>query len=200
MKILIISKSYYPEKTIVSKIAEGLYKRGHNVTVLTAKPSFALGYILPGYQNISYELVNGVKVHRVDVKSRRNTRYSLLRNDFYFYKNSRKWVKKTKEKFDVVYTYGYPPVSNLSAGNLYKKLHKTPHIAHAVEFSPDDAITRSYTFKHSPNYICLYLYARHAYKKVDELIISSPIYEEYVRKVLRLKKLNTTFIPRDTSH
>ena len=195
MKILIISKSYYPEKTIVSKIAEGLYKRGHNVTVLTAKPSFALGYILPGYQNISYELVNGVKVHRVDVKSRRNSRYSLLRNDFYFYKNSRKWVKKTKEKFDVVYTYGYPPVSNLSAGNLYKKLHKTPHIAHAVEFSPDDAITRSYTFKHSPNYICLYLYARHAYKKVDELIISSPIYEEYVRKVLRLKKLNTTFIP-----
>ena len=43
MKILIVSKSYYPEKTIVSKIAEGLYKRGHNVTVLTSKPSFALG-------------------------------------------------------------------------------------------------------------------------------------------------------------
>ena len=195
MKILIISKSYYPEKTIVSKIAEGLYKHGHNVTVLTAKPSFGLGFILPGYQNISYELVNGIKIHRVDVKPRRHSRHSLLRNDYYFYKNSRKWVRKTKEKFDVVYTYGYAPATNLSAGNLYKKIHKTPHVAHVTEFSPDDCLIRRYTFKYSPNYLSLYFYARHAYKKVDELIIPSPVYEEYVRKTLKLKKTNITFIP-----
>ena len=195
MKILIISKSYYPEKTIVSKIAEGLYKHGHNVTVFTAKPSFGLGYILPGYQNISYELVNGVKIHRVDVKPRRNSRHSRIRNDRYFYHNSRKWVKRTKEKFDVVYSYGYAPATTLSAGNLYKRLHKVPHIAHVTEFSPDDILMRKYTYKYSPDYLFLYFSARHIYKKLDELIIPSPIYEEYVRKVLKLKKVNTTFIP-----
>ena len=195
MKILIVSKSYYPEKTIVSKIAEGLYKRGHNVTVLTSKPSFALGYILPGYQNMSYELVNGVRVHRVDVKPRRFSRHSLILNDFSFFRNSRKWVRKTKEKFDVVYSYGFAPVTDLSAGNLYKKLHKTPHIAHIVEFSPDDVLSRNYTFKYSPNYIALLLTAKNIYRKTDELIISSPIYEEYVRKVLHIKKVKTTFIP-----
>lgn len=195
MKILIITRSYYPEKTIVNKIAEGLFKRGHNVTVLTAKPSFALGYILPGYQNMSYELSNGIRIHRVDVFPRRNSRHSLVMNDYTFYKNARKWVKKTKEKFDVVYTYCYSPVSNISAGNLYKKLHKVPHIAHVVEFSPDDALNRRFTFKYSLNYLFLYFYARHTYRKTDGLIIPSPVYEEYVRKVLKIKKLSMTYIP-----
>jgi len=195
MKILIISKSYHPEKTIVSKIAEGLYKRGHNVTVLTAKPSFGMGYILPGYQNISYELVNGVKVHRVDVKPRRKSRYSLFRNDRYFYKNSRKWVKKTKEKYDVVYSYCDSLATNLSAGNLYKKLHKVPHIAQLVSIAPDDCLAKRYTLKYTLDVVTLYFLSRHAYKMADELIVSSPLYIDYVKKNLRLKKANVTYIP-----
>lgn len=195
MKILIITKNYYPEKTVVSKIAEGLFKRGHNVTVLTAKPSFGLGYILPGYQNISYELYNGVKVHRVDVSPRRKSRFSLAKNDFYFYKNTRKWVRKTKEKYDVVYSYGYSPATDLSAGNLYKKKHKTPHIAHIIKASPDDNVYKQYIFKYTPIYFALFFISRHIYRKPDELIISSPVYEEYIKKALRIKKANTTFIP-----
>ena len=195
MKILIITQCYYPEKNIVKNLAEGLFKRGHNVTVLTAKPSFGLGYILPGYQNISYELVNGVKVHRVDVKPRRRSRYSIIRNDYHFYKNARKWVKKTREQFDVVYSYCFSPVSNLSPGNLYKKKHHVPHIAHITEVSPDYALSKNFLHKYNPLYLHLYLTARRMYKKPDELLVSSPIYEEYLRQKLHLKKVNISYVP-----
>ena len=195
MKILIISQRYYPEKNIVKTFAEGLFKRGHSVTVLTAKPSFGLGYILPGYQNISYELANGIKVHRVDVKPRRNSRISLLRNDKSFCKNSRKWVKRTKEQFDVVYTYGFSPATNLSAGNLYKKLHHVPHVAHLVEVSPDYAWSKHYIHKFNPLYFLLHIISKRSYKKADELLVSSPIYEEYLRSKLHLKKANITYVP-----
>ena len=195
MKILIITKSYYPEKSIVNKIAEGLFKRGHSVTVLTAKPSFKLGYILPGYQNISYELVNGIKVHRVDVRPYRRSRYSHLANGAYFYKNARKWVKNTKEKFDVVYTYSFSSSNSLSAGNLYKKLHKVPHVAHVVSMSPDDLYAKGYIFKYSLDYLCSYLASRIRYGKADELIVSSPVYIDYVKNVLKIKKTGTTYIP-----
>ena len=195
MKILIITQRYYPEKNIVKSFAEGLYKRGHNVTVLTAKPSFGLGYILPGYQNISYELAGGIKVHRVDVKPRRNSRISLMRNDRTFYRNSRKWVKRTKEQFDVVYTYAFSPATNLSAGNLYKKKHHVPHVVHLTEITPDYAIDKHYISKFNPLYFLLYLLSRKEYKKPDELLVSSPIYEDYLRNKLHLKKANITYVP-----
>ena len=119
----------------------------------------------------------------------------MLRNDYTFYKNSRKWVKKVKEKYDVVYSYGLPPVSSLSAGNLYKKKNHVPHIAHLIELSPDDLLSRNYTFKYSLDYFVTLFSAKHYYRQPDELLISSPIYEEYLKKVLKLKKVNTTYVP-----
>ncbi|MBO4667917.1 MAG: glycosyltransferase WbuB, partial [Bacilli bacterium] len=67
MKILIVCQHYYPENFVIYKIAESLLKEGHDITVLTGKPNYGYDDIIPEYKNVSYEEINGVKVHRVDI-------------------------------------------------------------------------------------------------------------------------------------
>jgi len=68
MKILIVTLYYPPEPLkIISDLAEGLCAIGHDVTVLTAFPSYPVGKIYTGYSNTwpKCELLNGVRVIRV---------------------------------------------------------------------------------------------------------------------------------------
>ena len=196
MKILIVTRNYYPEDSIVDKIALGFVHRGHTVSVLTGKPNRGHGYVLPGYQNISYELLNGIKVHRVDVVPRRRRQLSIYRNHHSFYKNSRKWVRRTKEIYDVVLSIGKDDFGVLSAGNLYKKLHNVPHIAYICDVWPDKPIADRDTMRLPPFFFLYYLPTRNTYKKVDHLIIGSEIYRDYFKNVMKLKKVEMTYVPR----
>ena len=53
MKILVVCQFYYPENFVVTNIAEELVRKGHKVDVLTGKPNYGYGYILPEYKHIS---------------------------------------------------------------------------------------------------------------------------------------------------
>ena len=80
MRILIISQYYYPELNSVNYIAEELSKRGHEVGVITGKPNYGFKKILPEYRKIKKEIINGVTVHRINLKPRKNTRFSVYEN------------------------------------------------------------------------------------------------------------------------
>ena len=196
MKILIVTRDYYPEDSIVDKIAHGLSSHGHTVSVLTGKPNRGHGYVLPGYQNISYELLKGIKVHRVDVVPKRRRQITFYRNYSSFRRNSCRWVRKTKERYDVVLTFAKNDVGVLAAGNLYKKLHRVPHIAYVNDVWPDQPTARRNTAKFTPFFFLFYFTARRSYKKADHLIVGSPVYEQYLRKVVRLKNKEMSDIPR----
>ena len=62
MKILIVCQYYYPENFVITKIAEQMVKDGYEVHVLTGKPNYGYGYILPSYKNVKEENINE-KVH-----------------------------------------------------------------------------------------------------------------------------------------
>ena len=81
--------------------------------------------ILPEYKNVKYEVINGVKVNRVNIVPRGKTRLSIVRNYLSFWRNSKRWVRKTKEQFDIVFSMSLSPVTILAAGNLYKKKHRS---------------------------------------------------------------------------
>ena len=132
MKILVVCQFYYPENFVISPICEELVKLGNDVTVLTGKPNYGYGHILTEYKDVSYEEINGVKVHRVDIKARQQSRMSIIKNYLSFWKNSKKWVKKCKEEYDIVYSMSLSPVTILSAGNLYKKLHNDKIIDNSI--------------------------------------------------------------------
>ena len=194
MKILIVCQFYYPENFVITKIAEKLVAFGHDVTVLTGKPNYGYGYILEGYENINEEVINGVKVHRVDLIPRSKTRLSIIKNYLSFWKNSKKWIKKCKEEYDIIYSMSLSPVTILSPGNLYKKKHHVKHVVHCVDLWPESVLITHAVRKNSLMYKILYRWSRSLYDKVDHVIIGSPSYDQYFKNVLKLEK-KTTFVP-----
>ena len=194
MKLLIVCQYYYPENFVVYKIAEGLVKEGHDVTVLTGKPNYGYGEIIPEYKDVKYEELNGVKIHRVDIISRGKNRISIIKNYLSFWKNSKKWAKNTKEEFDAVYSLSLSPVTILSAGNLYKKKHHVKHIVHCVDLWPESVLITKAVKKHSLTYRILYTWSKKLYKQADEILVGSPSFIEYFEKVLKLPTNNIQFV------
>ena len=196
MKILIVCQFYYPENFVISKIAEKLVEYGHDVTVLTGKPNYGYGYILPAYENISSEVINGVKVERVNLKPRKQTRLSIIENYLSFWKNSKKWIKKCHEQYDIVYSMSLSPVTILSAGNVYKKKHGVPHVVHCVDLWPESVLVTHAVRKHSLTYRVLYSWSKKLYSKADQILIGSPSFEQYFKEVLKINNIDLKFIPQ----
>ncbi len=191
-----VCQYYYPENFAITKIAESFVKRGHDVSVLTGKPNYGYGYILPGYQRVSYELINGVKVHRVDLYPRKKSTISLIKNYLSFWRNAKKWVKYSKHNYDIVYSYSLSPVTILSPGNLYKKIYKVPHVAHIVDIWPESVVATGYIKKHSLSYLLLKKWSKNIYQQVDTLIVGTPTYEDYFKNVLKIKHKKIVYIPQ----
>ncbi len=77
MRILIYSYNYYPEPIgiapLMTELAEGLVKRGHQVRVITAFPWYPEGEIYPEYKDKLYltQERNGVTIQRSYIWTRR---------------------------------------------------------------------------------------------------------------------------------
>jgi glycosyltransferase involved in cell wall biosynthesis len=196
MKILIVCQFYYPENFTITKIAESLVKLGNDVTVLTGKPNYGYGYILPSYKNVKYEEINGVKVHRVNLIARKKSRLSIVKNYLSFWRNSKKWVRNCKEKFDIVYSMSLSPVTILSAGNLYKKLHKVPHVVHCVDLWPESVLVTHAIKEKSIFYKILYKWSKDLYSKADKILVGSPSFKDYFKDVLKMRTDHISFVPQ----
>lgn len=194
MKILAVCQLYYPENIVFTNICEELVKNGNEVTVLTGKPNYGYGEILPEYKNVKYEEINGVKIYRVNLVARKKSRFSIIRNYLSFWRNSKRWIRKCKEKYDIVYSMSLSPVTIISAGNLYKKKHGVKHVVHCVDLWPESVLITHAVRKNSLMYKILYRWSKSLYEKVDHVIVGSPSYNEYFENVLKLQK-KTTFVP-----
>lgn len=194
MKILAVCQYYYPENIVFTNVCEELVKQGHDVTVLTGKPNYGYGEIIPEYKKVKFEIINGVKVHRVNLVARKKSRFSIIRNYLSFWANSKKWVRNCKEKFDIVYSMSLSPVTILSAGNLYKKKHHVKHVVHCVDLWPESVLVTHAVRQKSLMYKVLYKWSKDLYEKVDHVIFGSPSYSDYFKDVLKLDK-KTSFAP-----
>ena len=78
MRVLLYSYNYYPEPIgiapLMTELAEGLVKRGHQVRVVTAMPNYPERKIYPEYRGQLYksEVRNGVEIERCFVAIRPN--------------------------------------------------------------------------------------------------------------------------------
>ena len=196
MKVLIVCQFYYPENFVITKIAEQMAKDGYDVDVLTGKPNYGYGYILPEYKNISEERINSVNVFRVNLSPRKKSRFSIIRNYLSFWHNSKKWVRKCKKEYDVVYSMSLSPVTICSAGNLYKKKHNVKHIIHCVDLWPESTVVTKAVKLNSFTYKILYQWSRAIYSKADEILIGSPSFAEYFDEILKLPTNNLEYVPQ----
>ena len=196
MKVLLICQYYYPENFVITNIAEQMVKDGLEVHVLTGKPNYGYGYILPAYKNINEEIINGVNVHRVNLYPRKKSRISIIRNYLSFWRHSKKWVRRTKEEFDFVYSMSLSPVTICCAGNLYARKHHKKHIIHCCDLWPESVLVTKAVKKNSLTYKILYKWSKSIYAKSDKILISSPSFSEYFANILHLPTKNVTFVPQ----
>lgn len=196
MKILVVCQYYYPENFIIYKVAEQFVKDGYEVHVLTGKPNYGYGRIVPEYKKVKEEVVNGVYVHHVNIHPRRHNRLSIIWNYLSFRRNSKRWVRRTKIKFDCVYSMSLSPVTICCAGNLYAKKHHVRHIIHCLDLWPESVIVTNAVNKRSPIYKFLYKWSRNIYSQASEILVSSPSFIDYFRDVLKLPTENISFVPQ----
>lgn len=196
MKILIVCQYYYPENFTITKIAEGLVNNGHRVDVLTGKPNYGYNHILPEYKNIKEQTINGVNVHRVNLFARKHSRASIILNYLSFWNNSKKWVRKCKEKYDIVYTMTLSPVIMCCAGNLYKKKFGVRHIIHCVDLWPESVLVTHAVNKNSVTYKILYKWSKSIYQKADRILIGSPSFAGYFENILNIKEKEIYYVPQ----
>lgn len=196
MKILIVCQYYYPENFVITKIAEQLVKDGHKVDVLTGQPNYGYGYIVPEYKFIFEQNINGVNVHRVKIYPRKKSRISIIRNYLSFWRNSKKWVRKCKEKYDRVFSMSLSPVTICSAGNLYKKKFNVTHTIYCVDLWPESVLVTNAVRKNSLTYKILYKWSRAIYSKADQILVGSPSFTEYFDSTLKLPLKDIHYVPQ----
>lgn len=186
MKILLVTQFYYPERFSITDIAEGFVKLGHDVTVLTGKPNYGYGYIIPQYKKVKYEEINGVKVHRVKLHARKHSRLSIIWNYLSFHHYSKKYVKHLDKDFDVVMSICLSPIISISAAIKYAKKYNVPHIHYCEDLWPESTLITHAVRKNSLVYKILFKWSVSLYKKCDDILVSSPSFKDYFVNELKI--------------
>ncbi len=140
MRVAIISIYYWPEPVPKPhELAEGLVRRGHDVTVLTSFPSYPLGRFYAGYQVRwkQVEHINGVRVVRLPVypnhSARAHLRVAHVLSFFLAVLCLAPWLSG---KFDVAYVWGNPPTSGI-AGWLMSRLRRARFVYGVHDLWPE---------------------------------------------------------------
>jgi len=145
MNILIVVDVYPPEISsaahLMQDLAEGLKKRKHNVSVVTAKPKY---YLEEGKKGNSLPRVineNGIKVIRIAAPPLHKTNFiirgfSQLLLPFLFVSKIKKYINKP---IDAVFVYS-PPLTLGVTGAIVKRSYNARFILNLQDIFPQNAI------------------------------------------------------------
>ncbi len=197
MKILVICQYYYPEPFRISDICEEFVKEGHEVTVVTGTPNYPMGKIYAGYENGSrtYEVVNGVNVHRLKTIPRGTGLFQRVENYFSYPVVADKFVKTLPGDFDVVFVNQLSPVMMAKPALKYKKMHGTKVVLYCLDLWPESLLIGGVK-RNSPIYRIFGLISKKIYQGVDEILITSKSFARYFRKEFRISPEKICYLPQ----
>ncbi len=196
MKILVVTPHYYPEGFSITAMCEEWVKEGNDVFVVTDKPNYGFGQVLPEYRHVKDEVINGVRVHRCNSFARKDSRISIVANYLSFYLTAKSYLSRLKENFDVVYSFSLSPIISVSGANVYARKHHVRHVLHCLDLWPESVLCTGAMKKKSLGYRILYHWSRKIYKKADEILVSSPSFKTYFEEILKLPGDNISFVPQ----
>jgi glycosyltransferase involved in cell wall biosynthesis len=196
MKILVVCQFYYPERFTVSDICAELVSLGHDVSVVTGKPNYCYNEIIPAYRKVKYEIIDGVKVHRVNLYPRKQSRLSIIRNYLSFHRNAKAFIRRFNEQFDVVLSVSLSPVISIAPAVLYAKKHKVKHVLHCLDLWPESTVVTGAVKKDSPMYKMLFRWSRNLYLACDKIMVSSPSFADYFKEVLHIIDKPFPYVPQ----
>jgi colanic acid biosynthesis glycosyl transferase WcaI len=145
MHILIYTYNYFPEPIgiapLVTELAEGLVKRGHQVRVVTGMPNYPQRQIYEGYRGKLYltELTNGVAVQRSYIWVRpKPSLLDRLLLEVSFVVTS--FVHALRGKRPDIIFITAPPLPVAVPAALLGWIHRTPIILNLQDILPDAAV------------------------------------------------------------
>ncbi len=197
MKILVICQYYYPEPFRITDICEELVKQGHSVTVVAGTPNYPMGEIYQGYQNGNKadEIINGVTVHRCITAPRKTGTINRVRNYFSYPRQSKKYVKKLKDDFDVVFVNQLSPVMMAEAGIAYKRKHNKKLVLYCMDLWPESLCIGGIK-KGSVIYKLFNSISRKIYRAADSILVTSQSFKEHLSKNFSIEENKISYLPQ----
>ena len=197
MKILVVCQHYFPEPFRLPDICETLVRRGHEVTVVTGTPNYPEGEIYDGYAKGARadEVINGVRVHRCPLIPRKTgTLYRVL-NYYSFVLSSEWYLRRSQDKFDVVFVNQLSPVMMAQAGLSWAKRHGKKCVLYCLDQWPESLLAGGIR-KDSIVYKIFLKVSQNIYRRADDLLVSSRGFVNYFRQVLKLKDKRIRYMPQ----
>ena len=193
-----MSQYFYPESFRGNDIVFDFIKRGHDVTVLTAKPNYPQGKFYDGYGFFKkrYEVVNGAKIIRVPVFPRGNGRtFSLALNYISFVFFSFFACRfRIREKYDLIFVQQLSPVLMAFPGLWVKKKQKIPLFLWVLDLWPESLIAGS-NVKKGIVYKALEFIVKRIYNASDVILISSQSFRESILRRCTEKEKKIIYFP-----
>lgn len=194
MQILIYSYNYYPEPIgiapLMTELAEGLVKKGHEVRVVTGMPNYPQREIYEAYKKKWYltEKINGVTVQRsyLRIKSKPNLIDRLLL-ELSFIVTSLPQAIKGKRPDVILLTI--PPLLVTLPVALLGKIYNCPVVLNVQDILPEAAVRVGLMTNKWMIYFCEIL-EKFAYHNAKNIIaIADSFLENLVNKQVPPKKI-----------
>lgn len=196
MKILAICQYYDPEPFRITDMCEELVRRGHEITILTGVPNYPMGKIYPGYEKCAntVEEKNGVKIIRCWTIPRGTDTIHRMLN--YFSYPISAWLKVNKlDDYDVVFTNQQSPIMMCWPAIRYARKHNKKCVMYCMDLWPA-SLTAGGMKPTSPIYKFFGLLSRKVYRKMDTILNTSKLFEEYLVKELGVERQRIKHLPQ----
>lgn len=197
MKILVVCQHYWPEPYPLADLCEELVRRGHTVQVVTDIPNYPMGYIYPEYKRGQRrkEVRNGVQISRTFTIGRRKNILFRFLNYYSYAISSTIFVKRLKEKYDIVFTNQTSPVMMSSAAIAYAKKWKTKCVLYCMDLWPASLAAGGVGEK-SLLYRFFHWVSDRIYKRVDRILITSQMFRDYFRQQFNIPDEKIAYLPQ----
>ena len=198
MKILFVSQYFYPEIFKGNELVFDLVKRGHEVTVLTAKPNYPSGKFFEGYSFFGKkeEIIQGARVIRTPVYPRKNGKgiHLMLNYLSFVFFSYFTCLFRVKVKFDVIFVQQLSPATMALPGLWIKKRRNTPLYLWVLDLWPESILAAS-NFKNSFVIKGIENIVKKIYKNSDTILISSKYFEKSIRDKVVDKNKSIIYFP-----
>lgn len=197
MNILVVSQYYYPEQFRVNDICEELARRGNTVTVLTGLPNYPKGEVYEGYRNGENrkQTINGVNVVRCSMQPRKTGVVNLFISYVTYTVNASRMAKKLQNVFDVVFVYQMSPVTMAFPAIKVKKKFGIPIVLYCCDLWPASILDVNIK-RDSILYKMVKRMSSYIYNSCDEIIVTSPSFQDYLQKECSVKNVKIDYVPQ----
>ena len=187
MKILLVTPRFYPEPFTITRIAEELASKGHDITVLTGRPNYGKWSIYPGYENVREEDHNGIHIIRVKERIRKKGVVGLTRNYASIYSLYQKALKKMSGDYDIVFSHVMSPIFVMNGISRFCEKYHIPHFHYGFDLWPESLVAAGYFKRNSPVFKYVKKMSIANYSGCDQIAFASPSAEKYFTDYLKIK-------------